>query len=111
MTPYSAPGCIHPIIAIVASYKRIPIDKVMVKTRERQIVQARQLAMFFLNKCTAMSLERIAELFKPAVQDHATVVHSRKTVLNDCCDLEYNYHFKQLESKILNSGYAYLKKN
>ena len=110
-SPYSAPGCFNLIISIIAEYRRVNSAKLSLKTRQREIVQTRQLAMFFMNKCTCMTLNKIAETFAPAVKNHSTVIHAVKTVKSDLSGIEYNWHFKQIEAKILKAGYVYRKEN
>ncbi len=49
-------------------------------TRKRNVVQARQLSMYFAKKYTKASLNIIGE--QCGGKDHATVIHSLKTVAN-----------------------------
>ena len=49
-------------------------------TRKRNVVQARQLSMYFAKKYTKASLNVIGE--QCGGKDHATVIHSLKTVAN-----------------------------
>lgn len=65
---------------VVCEYFKIPIEEVQSKTRKRDIVQARQLAMYFSKKYTQSSLANIGE--KIGKRDHATVLHACKTVKN-----------------------------
>ena len=65
---------------VVCDYFKIPIEKVQSKTRKRDIVQARQLAMFFAKKYTNASLASIGTQI--GKRDHATVLHACKTVKN-----------------------------
>ncbi len=64
----------------VCDYFKIPIDQLQSKTRKRDVVQARQLAMFFAKKYTKASLQNIGN--KIGNRDHATVLHACKTVTN-----------------------------
>jgi len=50
------------------------------KTRKREIVQARQIAMFFSKNLTKSSLSTIGSLI--GGKDHATVLHACKTINN-----------------------------
>lgn len=65
---------------LVCDYFKIPIDQVQSKTRKRDVVQARQLAMYFAKKYTKASLSSIGSQI--GNRDHATVLHACKTVAN-----------------------------
>jgi chromosomal replication initiator protein len=65
---------------LVCDYFNISVDKMHQKTRKREIVQARQLAMFFAKNYTKSSLAAIGN--KCGKKDHATVLHACKTVKN-----------------------------
>lgn len=65
---------------VVCDYFKIPIEKVQSKTRKRDIVQARQLAMYFSKQYTNASLQSIGTQI--GKRDHATVLHACKTVKN-----------------------------
>lgn len=65
---------------VVCDYFKIPIEKVQSVTRKRDIVQARQLAMFFAKKYTNASLTSIGSQI--GKRNHATVLHACKTVKN-----------------------------
>ena len=74
---------------VVCDYFGIPIDLVLSKTRKREIVQARQVAMFFSKTLTKSSLTTIGS--RIGGKDHATVLHACKTVNNL---IETDKHFK-----------------
>ncbi|MFZ4463156.1 MAG: chromosomal replication initiator protein DnaA [Bacteroidales bacterium] len=65
---------------IVCDYFGLPVDQINTKTRRREIVQARQLAMYFSKKHTKSSLATIG--LHCGNKDHATVLHACKTVSN-----------------------------
>ena len=65
---------------IVCDYFGLPVDQINTKTRKREIVQARQLAMYFSKKYTKSSLAIIG--LHCGNKDHATVLHACKTVSN-----------------------------
>ena len=65
---------------VVARKCHIANEKLDWKTRKREIVQARQLAMFFSKQYTTASLATIGE--EIGNKDHATVLHACKTVSN-----------------------------
>ena len=65
---------------MVCDYFKVSIDALQSKTRKRDIVQARQLAMYFAKKYTNASLSSIG--IQIGKRDHATVLHACKTVDN-----------------------------
>ena len=65
---------------IVCDYFGLPVDQINTQTRRREIVQARQLAMYFSKKHTKSSLATIG--LHCGNKDHATVLHACKTVTN-----------------------------
>jgi len=65
---------------VVCDYFDIPIETMKSKTRKREIVQCRQLAMFFSKQLTKNSLAMIGK--HCGNKDHATVLHACKTVNN-----------------------------
>ena len=65
---------------VVCDYFDIPIETMKSKTRKREIVQCRQLAMYFSKQMTKNSLAMIGK--HCGNKDHATVLHACKTVNN-----------------------------
>ncbi|HKM93889.1 MAG TPA: chromosomal replication initiator protein DnaA [Prolixibacteraceae bacterium] len=65
---------------IVCDYFNMTSDSLQSKTRKREIVQARQIAMFFSKSLTKSSLASIGAQI--GQKDHATVLHACKTVNN-----------------------------
>jgi chromosomal replication initiator protein len=65
---------------VVSQYFGLSIDEMNSKTRKRNIVQARQLAMFFAKEHTKASLTTIG--LHCGNKDHATVLHACRTVKN-----------------------------
>ncbi|HCT31276.1 MAG TPA: chromosomal replication initiator protein DnaA [Bacteroidales bacterium] len=65
---------------IVCEYFGLPSDVLQTKTRKREIVQARQIAMYFSKSMTKSSLSTIGSII--GGKDHATVLHACKTVNN-----------------------------
>jgi chromosomal replication initiator protein len=65
---------------VVADYFGLSIDLMNSKTRKRNIVQARQLSMYFSKEHTKASLTQIG--LQCGNKDHATVLHACKTVKN-----------------------------
>src|SRR5512145_564451 len=65
---------------VVCNYFDVPVDSLQSKTRKREIVQARQVAMYFSKNLTKSSLATIGSQI--GGKDHATVLHACKTVNN-----------------------------
>lgn len=64
----------------VCDYYKLPLDTILTKSRKREVVQARQVAMYFSKNFTPASLSTIG--MKNGNRDHATVLHACKTVNN-----------------------------
>lgn len=86
---------IESIQAIVGEHLSIEVDQMKAKTRKRDIVQARQIAMFFAKEMTRHSLKSIGVHF--GGRDHSTVIHALQTV-NDL--VATDKYFKQSVSEI-----------
>ena len=84
---------------LVCEYFDIPLERIHSKTRKREIVQARQLAMFFSKNYTKSSLATIGS--KCGNKDHATVLHACKTVKNLAdTDKGFRKYVDELENMI-----------
>jgi chromosomal replication initiator protein len=84
---------------VVSDYFNIPIDLINSKTRKREIVQARQIAMYFSKKYTKSSLATIG--IHCGNKDHATVLHACRTVNNLIdTDKQFRGYVDDLEKKI-----------
>ncbi|GMO33479.1 MAG: chromosomal replication initiator protein DnaA [Candidatus Azobacteroides pseudotrichonymphae] len=66
---------------IVSSYFKVNIDQIHSKSRKREIVQARQIAMFLSKKHTDHSYSLIGEQI--GKRDRTTVLHACKSVQNN----------------------------
>ena len=83
---------------IIADYFNLDIESLHSKTRKRNVVQARQLAMFFSKKYTKNSLSTIG--IQIGQRDHATVLHACKTVENLIeTDRAFKKYVSDLETK------------
>ena len=83
---------------IIADYFGLDIESLHSKTRKRNVVQARQLAMFFSKKYTKNSLSTIGSQI--GQRDHATVLHACKTVENLIeTDRTFKKYVSDLETK------------
>jgi chromosomal replication initiator protein len=87
------------ISKVVCDYFNLPVNQLQTKTRKREIVQARQLAMYFSKNLTKASLASIGSQI--GNKDHATVLHACKTV-NNLIDTDKNFrHFvDEIERKL-----------
>ncbi|MBS1589603.1 MAG: chromosomal replication initiator protein DnaA [Bacteroidetes bacterium] len=90
---------IENIQKLVCEYFHIPYDRLLAKTRKREVVQARQITMFLAKKFTKSSLKNIGEHFGGF--DHTTVIHSCQTVENLMhTDGEYKENLLELQQKV-----------
>ncbi|MFB6249947.1 MAG: chromosomal replication initiator protein DnaA [Salinibacter sp.] len=69
---------IEEIQRIVCEYMNIEEDRVRGETRKREVVRARQIAMYFCKEFTQNSLKTIGLHF--GGRDHSTVIHANNTV-------------------------------
>ncbi len=84
---------------VVCDYFDLPIDMLKSKTRKREVVQARQIAMFFAKQMTKSSLANIG--MQCGGKDHATVLHACKTVNNLMdTDKRFRGYIDDLKKKI-----------
>lgn len=91
---------IEHIQRLVGDHLSITVEDIKSKTRKREIVQARQISMFFSKKLTNSSLCVIGKHF--GNRDHSTVIHACQTV-NDLKDTDIEYNNKLTEiQKIIN---------
>jgi chromosomal replication initiator protein len=87
------------ISKVVCDYFSMPVDTLQTKTRKREIVQARQIAMYFSKSLTKYSLASIGAQI--GNKDHATVLHACKTV-NNLKDTDKNFrqYVEDIEKKL-----------
>jgi chromosomal replication initiator protein len=84
---------------VICDYFNLPVELMVSKTRKREIVQARQLAMYFSKKLTKASLATIG--LHCGNKDHATVLHACRTVANlQETDKQFQVYIEELEKKI-----------
>ncbi len=84
---------------VVCDFFNIQVDHLNSKTRKREIVQARQLAMYFSKKHTKSSLATIG--LHCGNKDHATVLHACRTVNNLIeTDKQFRNYVEEIEKKI-----------
>jgi len=85
---------IDAIQKMVCDYFDLPYDKLLQKTRKREIVQARQITMYLSKIFTKNSLKTIGNHF--GGRDHTTVIHSCQTV-KDLMDTDNIFRDSVLE--------------
>ena len=86
---------IEEIQRIVCEYFGIEENLVRAKTRKREVVQARQVAMFFSKQFTQHSLKTIGLHF--GGRDHSTVIHANQSVQNQ---IETNPQFRDMVEEV-----------
>ncbi|RMF63414.1 MAG: chromosomal replication initiator protein DnaA [Bacteroidetes bacterium] len=87
---------IEQIQQIVCEYFNIPDDLVRAKTRKREVVQARQVAMYFCKQLTQHSLKTIGLHF--GGRDHSTVIHACQSVQNQ---IDTDSAFREMIDEIM----------
>jgi chromosomal replication initiation ATPase DnaA len=84
---------------ITCTFFNIPVELMDSPTRKREIVQARQIAMFISKHRTKQSLAQIG--LEIGDKDHATVLHACKTIQNLLdTDRRFRAQFEDLERRI-----------
>jgi chromosomal replication initiator protein len=90
---------IENIQKLVAEYFSMPYDRMLAKTRRREVVQARQITMYLAKKFTKSSLKNIGQHFGGF--DHTTVIHSCQTVENLMdTDERYKQQVQEIQHKL-----------
>lgn len=82
---------IDTVIEYTCAVFGISTTKIKQKTRKREVVEARQAAMYLLGTFTKMSLKRIGLEF--GGRDHSTVIHAKK-VVGDLMDTDKQFREK-----------------
>src|ERR1700752_5347670 len=90
---------IDAIQKMVCEFFDVSYDKLLQKTRKREIVQARQITMYLAKAFTKNSLKTIGEHF--GGRDHTTVIHSCQTV-KDLMDTDglFRDNVMELQQKV-----------
>lgn len=87
------------IMETVCKHFGVEVDTLQTSTRKREIVQARQIAMYFSKSLTNASLSAIGA--KIGKRDHSTVLHACKTVNNMReTDREFKNELQSIESQL-----------
>lgn len=87
------------ITKVVCDYFSLTSDSLQFKTRKREVVQARQIAMYFSKNLTKSSLAAIGSQI--GGKDHATVLHACRTVANlKDTDKNFRIYLDEIENKL-----------
>ncbi len=90
---------VESISQTVCDYFGLDLELLQSKTRKREIVQARQIAMYFSKVLTNSSLSTIGA--KIGKKDHATVLHACKAVNNLVeTDKEFKSQVREIEAQL-----------
>ena len=73
---------------VVCEYFALSVDAISTKSRKREVVQARQIAMYLSKQLTKNSLSSIG--FTIGQRDHATVLHACK-IVTDLMDIDKSF--------------------
>ncbi len=79
---------------VVCEHFNLELESILTKSRKREVVQARQIAMYLSKQYTKNSLSSIGHAI--GNRDHATVLHACKTV-NDLMSTDKNFKSSVLE--------------
>jgi chromosomal replication initiator protein len=87
------------IIDVVADFFGLSIDDLCSKSRSRQLVNARQIAMYLTRELTEMSFPQIGKAF--GGRDHSTVMHAKDKIANLMKERQATYdHVQDLTARI-----------
>lgn len=73
---------------MVCDYFSLSVEAISTRSRKREVVQARQIAMYLSKRLTKNSLSSIGALI--GQRDHATVLHACK-IVNDLMEIDKNF--------------------
>lgn len=84
---------------IVCDHFALTVDAISTKSRKREVVQARQIAMYLSKQLTKNSLSSIGDLI--GQRDHATVLHACK-IVTDLMEIDkgFRHSVREIEAKL-----------
>jgi chromosomal replication initiation ATPase DnaA len=90
------------IIDICCNHFGIPFEEVKKKNRYKDYVSCRRFIIYFLRMNTSLTTIKIAELLKPSISDHTTVVHHIRQTSDYIAtkDAGFMYDFNTLNKQI-----------
>lgn len=89
MTAYVAPGLLAPE-EVIASHFGTTVAEMYTRSRKRHVVEARQVAMWYMVTIQRYTLHRAGDVFK---LDHATAHYARNAV-NDLMQVDRAFRIK-----------------
>ena len=93
------PITVNDIIEKVCSHYKIDTSAIHTKTRKREVVQVRQVAMYLAKKHTDTSSSKIGQLI--GNKDHATVLHACKMVKDQVeVDKAFKNEIEEIEATL-----------
>ena len=97
------PVTVEDIIRTVCSHYGLESNTIHTKSRKRDVVQARQVAMYLAKTYTDLSTAKIGNLI--GNRDHATVLHACKTIkaLKDV-DKAFQTEIDEIQAELKNNG-------
>lgn len=98
---YDSDLVVRAIIDSVLAVTNIPYALMKAKTRNREIVYARHMAMYFLKLNTKLTLKQIGMQF--GGRDHSSVIHAVQQVKDLQIDRNYKEMFVNIEKVVKNS--------
>jgi len=96
------PEFLDRILKTVSKFTGVSEGMIMIKTRRREVVQARQICMYFARLMTNCSTSKIGETF--GMKDHATVLHADK-VTQGYIDVDRKFRGHIFEMKLALENY------
>jgi chromosomal replication initiator protein len=84
---------------VVCDHFSLSVDAISTRSRKREVVQARQIAMYLSKQLTRNSLSSIGDLI--GQRDHSTVLHACK-IVTDLMEIDKGFRMsvKEIESKL-----------
>ena len=97
------PVTIDDILRVVCTHYGLESNAIHTKSRKRDVVQARQVAMYLAKTYTDLSTAKIGNLI--GNRDHATVLHACKTIkaLKDV-DKAFQTEIDEIQAELKNNG-------
>ncbi len=93
------PLTVNDIIEKVCSHYQLDVSVIHTKTRKREVVQVRQIAMYLAKKHTDVSSGKIGQLI--GNKDHATVLHACKIVKDQVeVDKAFRQELERIEASL-----------
>ncbi len=94
------PATIEVIIEKVCAYYNIDMHRLHENSRKREVVRARQMAMFLAEKHTTLSMAKIGKMI--GGKNYATVIHACKTIKEQAeVDKIFKTELQELEKSLV----------